>query len=492
MTMAKQANFSALEQFSVFIARHLGLHFPRERWDDLQRGIASACADLGFESPDHCVDKLLARPLTREQLEILASHLTIGETYFFREKSSFDALEKQVLPELIRTRRGGDQHLRLWSAGCSTGEEAYSLAMLVHGLLPDLRQWNVTILATDINARSLAKAASGNYSDWSFRGTPASIRKQFFTVNGQRHELLPHLRHMVTFAYLNLAEDAYPSLLTNTNAMDIIFCRNVLMYFTPGLARNVLGRFHRALVPGGWLSISPCDAANLPPGLFESARLPGVILHKKEQSESPAAFERAPARQKPMRPVSRATVPLSQAPPPARRAVKVVSAPSALERAGEFHARGQYTAAVDLARRHLAEHPRDVNAMDLLARACANQGRLGEALEWCDHALSLEKLAAGRHLLRATILQEQGQADEAIAALKRVLYLDPGHPLAQYALGNVLHQQKRNGEAASHFGYALELLSRRPADEVLPEAEGMTAGRLREVIQMTLKSEVNA
>jgi chemotaxis protein methyltransferase CheR len=491
----ERANPGVLEQFSNYVSRHLGLHFPPERWDDLQRGIKSACADLGFESSGHCMEKLLAFPLSREQSEILASHLTIGETYFFREKQCFDALEQRVLPELIHARRGAEQHLRLWSAGCSTGEEPYSLAMLLHGLFPDLREWKITILATDINPRSLNKAAAGVYSEWSFRGAPSRIKERYFRRQGNHYELLPHIRHMVTFSYLNLAADAYPSLLTSTNAMDVVLCRNVLMYFTPAVAAGVLERFHRALVPDGWLSVSPCDASNLPAGLFEQVRLPSVILHRKETNSvgiPGAQRERPPAATAPHRP-PRKSRPLAQPASAARpRAEPRPAAPSRLQQARQCQAQGEYAQAVELARHHLTQHPRDVSAMELLARACANQGRLHEALEWCDLALGMEKLSLSAHLLRATILQELGHPDDAIASLKRVLYIDPNHALGHYALGNVFHHQGRYDEATNHFGHALELLGRGPADERLHEAEGMTAGRLREVIQMTLKSEVNA
>src|SRR5262245_38410480 len=127
----------ALPRISELIARTIGLHFPPERRADLQRGLESAAAELGFENGAACAKWLLSAPPTPVQLNTLANHLTIGETYFFRERKTFDALESHVLPELIRA-RSTERRLRIWSAACSTGEEPYSLAILLQQLLP---QW---------------------------------------------------------------------------------------------------------------------------------------------------------------------------------------------------------------------------------------------------------------------------------------------------------------------------------------------------------------
>ncbi|MCL5668881.1 MAG: chemotaxis protein CheR, partial [Gammaproteobacteria bacterium] len=212
-----------LSRLSELLEAQIGLHFPGERWRDLERGIAAAARELGFPEVEACARRLLSAPLTHRQIEILASHLTVGETSFFRDRKSFEALEQYVLPPLIRSRRDSERRLRIWSAGCSTGEEPYSIAMVLDRLLPDHEQWNITILATDINPQSLRKAVEGAYGEWSFRDTPDWIRERYFKkARPGRFEIHPRIRKMVTFSYLNLADDVYPSLSTNTNAMDVI------------------------------------------------------------------------------------------------------------------------------------------------------------------------------------------------------------------------------------------------------------------------------
>jgi len=182
------------------------------RHADLESGIRAACDECGFENAEECIDWLDGATLTRAQVETLATHFTIGETYFFREPEVFTIIEQQVLPELIVARRAsGDRRLRLWSAGCSTGEEAYTLAIVVTRLLADLKDWHVTILGTDLDSRALRKAAMGVFGDWSFRGVPAAVKERYFQPKGERlYKISPSLRAMVHFNYLNLAETPIP------------------------------------------------------------------------------------------------------------------------------------------------------------------------------------------------------------------------------------------------------------------------------------------
>jgi len=167
------------------ITARFGLHFPKKRRSDLERGLVRSASDLGFDDPDAFISLLLTAQLTKEQSDALVSHLTIGETYFFREKNCFDALRMHILPLLLDSGRGGEKRLRIWCAGCSTGEEPYSVAILLHRMIPDLAKWNVTILATDINPVSLRKGIQGVYSDWSFRETPRWLKDNYFTANAK-------------------------------------------------------------------------------------------------------------------------------------------------------------------------------------------------------------------------------------------------------------------------------------------------------------------
>jgi chemotaxis protein methyltransferase CheR len=137
------------------IASRMGLHFPVERWPMLSRNLVSAAGEFGYNNINEFIQWLLSNSLNREQMKILAAHLTITETYFWREPQVFIALTDFILPELIKLKKKREKKIRIWSAGCSTGEEPYSIAIALHKTIPKIKDWNITILATDINTKAL-------------------------------------------------------------------------------------------------------------------------------------------------------------------------------------------------------------------------------------------------------------------------------------------------------------------------------------------------
>jgi chemotaxis protein methyltransferase CheR len=471
-----------LSQLSKLLSTQIGLYYPEKRWADLERGITAAAPALGAGSPEACVHQLLSAPLTRKQIEILASHLTVGETYFFREKKSFTVLEDHVLPELMRTCAHANRQLRIWSAGCCTGEEPYSIAMLLDRLIGHSGKWNVAILATDINPVFLQKAAEGLYSEWSFRDTPAWIKERYFKRRKKgQFEILPHIRKRVTFSYLNLAEDAYPSLTNNTHAMDVIFCRNVLMYFSPEWIQKIGQNFYRSLVNGGWLIVSPVESSSSLFSQFKATPFPEAILYqktKKQKSQTSVAGYSATTPD----PSPNA----SSMPAPALAQVSFfqdeeisfspTQASSAVTSAPIQPAEVAQHIEID------PEHHEGVDALCWTARSHANLGELTEAIKWCEKAITANKLNPAAHYLLATIHQELGQGEIAAQSLMRTLYLDPDFVLAHFALGNLCLSQGSHREAERHFDNALALLHAHPHDELPLEADGLTAGRLTEII----------
>ncbi len=478
-----------LARLSEVIHDRLGLYFPEERWGDLARGLAGAAADLGFADSAACAEWLASESLSRLQIEVLASHLTVGETTFFRDARSLEALEQSVLPGLIRARLGGARRLRLWSAGCATGEEAYSLAIIVSRLLDDLKAWDVTILATDINPHALRKGRQAIYRPWSFRNAPLAIRDTCFTeVGPESYALLPRYRSMVTFEYLNLAEDVYPALLNNTNAMDVILCRNVLMYFSDSVRQQVIRRLHCCLTDGGWLLTSACEASLALFPLFAPTPFPGTTLFRKDGAGAATCVEprEAPCGSFLPRPAAKPVCPATAS---AREPAQPPRSDGVLSEAGRLLAVGSSAEAMMLAASALELEPDCAQAMDLMARACANLGRLTEALEWCDRAVSANKMNPGAQFMRAVVLQELGRLDEARTVLRRVLYLDPDYALGYYALGALSRQQGRSGDANRCFAHARAILEKQPADAVMPETDGITAGRLAETVRAMMDRE---
>ena len=471
-----------LSSLSTIIAVRLGLHFPENRWDDLERGVTTAAQELGFPHAEAFARRLLSAALTQAEIQVLAGHMVVGETYFFREQNAFDALQTQILPEFVLSRRNGGRRLRIWSAGCCTGEEPYSIAMLLDRCVPD-PTWDVTILATDINPQFLRKAMAGVYSEWSFRNTPEWIKDRYFK---KRHdgdfELSPRIRSRVTFSYLNLAEDVYPSLLNNTNAMDVIFCRNTLMYFAESKARGTVENFYRSLVDGGCLIVSPTETSAALFPQFSAAQIAGGWVYRK--------ISDAGARSDAGSGSTFASPPIAET--YQRGTLIAASEPVVAETPDSYEQDDPWLAPDPLPPLEsdlvLRKKHNDGNLASATARDCANQGRLTEAIGWCGKAIAADKQNPAHYYLLGIVEHEQGHVEAARKSLTRALYLDPRFVLAHFSLGNIELSQGRRSRAERHFKNALAMLQRLAPDATVPEAEGLIAERLSETITAVLAS----
>jgi chemotaxis protein methyltransferase CheR len=443
-----------LSQARRLVADRLGLDLS-SREQDLESALGRLLAASGSRD----ADLAWLRALTDESppWQRLASELTVGETCFFRDKGVFDALETRVLPALVAERRAaGIPRLRLWCAACASGEEAYSLAILLERTLPDRADWSVTLLATDVNPRALETARLGIYREWSLRQTPEDLRAVYFRPLGDgRFELLPRLRRSVSFAPLNLATDTYPDGLGGTMAMDLILCRNVLMYFTEDVRRATVVRLRRALVPGGWLAVSPAEASAELFRAMVPVQWPDAIFYRR-----PGGAEMDPVLACATESVSAPA--LAVAPPPS---------PPAQELEPEVQAASVAPA---------PSFPRDRVAEALgRARELADRGRLAEARVLCEAALSRDRLNAETYVLFATIRQEEGDVPAAVHALRRALYLAPDLAAGHFALGSLLFRMGRPRLGRRSLETAVRLLEPLPGETPVAGAEGLTAARLR-------------
>jgi chemotaxis protein methyltransferase CheR len=233
------------------LRRLTGLVFPEVRRESLEAALARGVESA--EAPDLAS---YLRRLTREPalLDELVTDITIGESWFFRDPEQFEVIRDRMLPALLERRP--TRRVRVWSAGCASGEEAYTLAMVLEqeGLLA-----TASVLGTDLSKEALARAQRGRYRPRSLRGVPEEVRSRFFLAADEAFEVVSELRRAVDFRYLNLASDGYPSLDTGLSAMDLILCRNVLIYFDAETVVRVAAQLLDALTPDGWLVIGASD-----------------------------------------------------------------------------------------------------------------------------------------------------------------------------------------------------------------------------------------
>ncbi|HCK99625.1 MAG TPA: hypothetical protein DHW42_05925 [Candidatus Marinimicrobia bacterium] len=333
---------------------------------------------------------------------------------------------------------------------------------------------------------------------------PPGFKEKYFKKRvDNKYEILPEIKEMVSFSYHNLIKDSYPSLLNNTNAMDVIFCRNAIMYFGLKERQEVLRRFYKSLINGGWIFVSPAEVSQRLFAQFVTVNFPGAILYKKvigqtEKVETQPGVKKTSyqkPKQTPSVSMHRSVFrPGSESEATGRKKTATGSLKKVLpERAQVTYKdaldnflNGRYQEAVATLEQIIAQNENVIEATVLMAKTKANQGKLKEALEWCEKALSMDKLNPSVHYLRATILLEQDKVEEARQALNRVIFLDHNFILAHYTLGNLAHLQGNRAAAVKHFTNALDLLKNYKQDDVLPESEGISAGRLREIVASML------
>jgi chemotaxis protein methyltransferase CheR len=241
-------------RFRKLVAAQLGLQFDEGKRDFLADVLRQRSSHNGA-APGAYLSALEAAGGSREELDQLAIALTVTETYFMRNADQFRALVASALPDRLRIRRA-ERRLQLLSAGCASGEEPYSMAIVLHRHFPETAGWDVRVVALDVNPAMLEKAKAGRYSSWSLRETPADIRDRYFEQRGSHYVLDPAIRSMVSFHQRNMAEEKEIGV---PGEFDIIFWRNVLMYLTPECGRGVVERVTRALAPGGYLFLSHAE-----------------------------------------------------------------------------------------------------------------------------------------------------------------------------------------------------------------------------------------
>lgn len=454
-------------RIAAFVEEQTGLHFPEGRHDDLRRGIEEAARGQRADVRDFMAELISRNP---GALRALIPHLTIGETYFFRDPRTLQALRTHVLPEII-ARRADERTIRVWSAACCTGEEAYSLAMLLLQALPDARSWRIVIVATDINEAYLEKAAAASYGSWSFRDGRADEYHAFFDNDNGRRVVRPEVRGCVRFLNHNLTHDMAPVRIAAGGRLDLIVCRNVLMYFAQPTARIIGERLAGCLADEGWLVLGPSEGSKALLPRFAPMMVAGSILYRKAEARpttvppgSTEAFFIAPE------------VP------------NAASAAVADKSAEEHFAAGRYREAVESLLVGQPARPVSSSSLGLLVRALANQGLHAKALHWSSRWIAQEPMNGTARYLHASILQEQGRGGEARSELRAALYLDPEFALAHFALGNIARAEGQGDEAARHFANALQSLRRYPTDVELEFTNGLLPAHLATLIE-TLTGE---
>lgn len=439
------------------LARTAGLVFDDARRESMAISVAERMQANGLSAVQgylNLVDGPGSDPVERQRL---VDAVTIQETHFFRNPPQVRALRHTVLPELVRQAEQAGRPLRVWSAGCATGEEPYSLAMLLREAAPSAQ---ADVLATDVSERALAAARQAVYGRRAVQMATSDQLARFFVERGDgTYGVRPNVSELVSFRHHNLVTDLPPYA---AGQVDLVLCRNVTIYFGRDTTRELVRRFARVLRPGGYLFLGHSET------LWRVSEEFGLVTLGTGDSAA-FVYRRLPAtddgERRSVLPDRRTGVdPTPSAGPDRRRAAR------------------RLPAVVDLTVREPPASPTVVAlSPDRLeeARSSLQCGRYEEAARLAALVAADAPLLADAYYVRGVALASLGRDPEALTDLRKAVYLEPSDGFAHFLLAGVLSRLGDPLAARREYAAAADTLGRRPGDTTAPELGGRSVDELR-------------
>jgi len=465
-----------IEPFRHIISRKYGMIFRSERNNDIREAIRKRMTVHHMEnSPDY----LRLIQFREEEFLLLIGLLTINETYFFRESTHLDVISK-YLAEQLRGNQRSKPVFRLLSAGCSTGEEVYSLAMTLLEIPGAGLEWDFRVFGVDVDISAIEKARAGVFGPYSFRVCPEEFRMRYFesTTNG-KVRISSAVREKVEFAEVNLCAPVYPAVMEK---MDIIFYRNVSIYFSKEWQQELFRRLAGLLDDGGLLFVSSTELLNYNASLLTLVNNNSVFYYKKHStmqaddqhknpppsitSAKPIVTPRTPWQN----PTFKAADPMSQR-PKGEKSMEVLGTSETKElinrgmgssrnfdEALEMAWAKQYEDALMLLEELISADPSFVKAYNLQASILLNQQKTVSAMDICLKVLSLDSFCLEAYLLLGMAARIEGQTQEALRRFKEAVYLQPDCWLAHFYMGDIFHLRQEMALAQREYEITEKIL----------------------------------
>jgi len=485
---------SEVEAFCTALARETGLRFGADKQPLLAELLRARVLHTDSQTAVAYIDRLATAP---SELAELARTLTVNETYFLRNQEQFHALAA-----LLRQREQTSiRHLRLLSAGCSSGEEAYSIGITIRETLQNLDEWTISILAIDLNPDVIERARSGAYGRWSLRETPDVIRMKYFEERsgGQRYAIAHSIRNMVRFEPQNLARP--PIGFWRHAAFDVVFCRNVLMYFTPEVARRILAQIAHSLGTKGHLflghaenlrglsddfhlrhshdafyyerkaTIGPLTPPSEPNPAREAEAPAHTVLHPSpDPSPDPSWFEAIARASNRIEQLSRHSAHSTDEVQPAPRLSSEPSTVSGAGReSGALHLLKQerFHEALRVLTHESPHTTSEPDGLLLEAVLLLASGDMVEAVKACERLLVRDELNAGAHYVTAMCCEQSGDPVGAVDHSRAAAYLDFTFAMPHLQLGKLARRVGDLATARRELKLALDLLAEEDAARIL-------------------------
>ncbi len=491
---------------STKVRDRLGFHFPESKFDELWKRMQYCLPALNLEANEEGVTTLLSWHWDERVIDKMVPYLTIGETYFFRDPRFWDHFQSVIVPELIKLLQSKARYeIAIWSAACSTGEEPYTIAMLLQQILPPELRVHFKIYASDLNRSFIDNAQKGLYPKWSMRAIPDTYLNRFFTENQGKFQLSKEIRDSVRFFQHNLVEHKQASCIIPLK-FDLILCRNVLMYFESEQIKQVIEKLGSQLYEGSCMVLSPQDLWHANECLdLETISYTDLMLLRRRldpsmerhaglrfQHEIRGSVQTIAGAKNDLS-ASKATTPDGEM----RPAVQAASPGIFQEKLHEelpisvplelLVKLGKFAQAAEQVRQRIEAGANTEENLKFLVQFQINQGDLSAALISCDKAIKSYPLSPSFYYLKSSLLQELGDLSGAIKVLQQAIFLEPDFIIAHFALFNLYRKLGKESQEMVSYKNVVRLLEKVHSDQTIPESDGLTAAQLLSVI----KSGVN-
>ncbi len=472
--------------FQEFLRKNSGILFGEEVWKGLEYSIFQRMQEKALAQPLDYLNFLSFHQEGRSELIELLNLVTIKETHFFRTDTHFNALCEVILPELIDKRMKEwvkssiKGTIRIWSAGCSTGEEPYTIALCVmkHIKTPDV----IEILASDISSSALRVAHEGIFSRRSVKNVEKAMMSKYFIEEDNKYRIRDEIKDKVRFFQNNLIADRFP------RHVDVIFCRNVTIYFNKETTREIIKKFHKSLNEGGYLLVGHSESLY---GLgceseFELVDLRDAFVYRKARAGHKSILK---VRELPQKKTKLSDV----LPRPTEKPKAHHVTPDVLfKEAKEHFEKKLYSNSLDICTKILSVNAKHEDALLLTGRIYADMNWHEDAVKMLTRLVEVNSLHLSGHFLLGLSLYKLGKPSEAEAEFKKALYLKPDFALAHFHLANILRENHKYAQAIKQYANALEAAAAFSEDS-MDLTDGITKDVLKDACQLwidTLKRRV--
>ena len=484
------------DKFRQYIESRTGIYIDDSKQNSFKISLDTRMNILGIKDYDAYYSFFITNAIGKKEFDELLNLILIKETFFFRDDKQLKVLVKNILPELIKRKK--KKEIKIWSAGCATGEEPYSIAMaIMESYLPD--NINVSIYATDISEGALKRAKEGIYNKSSIRAVDKAILNKYFTQRDGRYFLGDQVKRRVRFETVNLIEPYFPM---EGESIDIIFCKNVLIYFRIETVKTIIRKFYDMLTAGGYLFVGHSESLWQISDDFELEEISGIFLYRKDGKDKMVSVEKWSQQKEkavnimdftyqrlPSSLVKKVGQHITLTPQGVReKASQQHAGPMHKKDVSKWMKKGvppagddSYESVLEDIEEVLQGDPKNANVHLLAGQIYANMGLYDKALRKGMDVLEVNDLSDNAYLLIGSIYYKIGEKEKAISSFKKAIYLDDNSVLSHYYLGNLYKDANLIEHAVNEYKSVIRIFETNPESKEWLVGEVFTVKQLKEI-----------